>query len=716
VPTDQSLSAQTSIGFDPQRLLRPRGVALVGVSGRERSLNSRPLAYLLEREFEGEIYPVNPGYTELQGVPCYPTLADVPGPVDLVLSMVPAAATADVVRQAGAIGAGFVVVFASGFAELGDEGSDLQRSLVEAARESGVRVLGPNCQGLLHAPTGLAATFSQAAAREAVPGAHVAYVGQSGAVGGSVLDLAGEMGLGLAVWAATGNQADLDLVDVASCVIQDEAVRVLMMYTEQTPDGVSYRRLAARTRELGKHLVVLVSGRSEAGRRAAASHTGSMLGDDAAFVLMSQEYGVTLVDDVDEMLAVAAVVDRAREVTGRRMGVVTTSGGAGSLAADHGALHDLAIPELTAGTQQALAELVPAFGSVTNPVDVTAQLFNREGAASALGQVCALVAADPEVDMVTVVLTMITGQLGADIARDLVSVAGRIDTPLFVVWLAGRDRTEEGRAVFKEAGIPVFASVGDVARTAGLIAPRHPDRPAATVEATPPHSGEATEVLEAALDGSASAGEVLDAVGIPWPRTDRVHTAPDAAAAAERLGAPVAMKIHAAGLDHKSDLGGVRLDVAPPDAAAVFDELLKIAQDAGLADAAVDVQRMIPAGVELIVGVTCGEDGYPPLVTVGIGGVTTEIYSDVTSALAPIAPAHAAALLRELRGWPLLDGFRGAPPADVEAVASAVSALSHAAAGIRGRAFEIEVNPLIASPHGIHAVDLLARTTTTKEH
>lgn len=700
-------------GSDLWRMLHPRSVALVGTSGRPESLNARPLRYLVEHGFAGEIYPINPGYDELQGVRCYPDLASVPGPVDLVLVMVPAASTPQIVRQAGQVGAAGAVIFGSGFAEVGPAGAELQDELLRAATESGVRLLGPNCQGLIYGPTGMTATFTMAADRPLEGKGGVAYVGQSGAVGGSVLDLATEMGLGLTAWVSTGNQVDLDLVEVAEALIEDDAVRVVMLYAEMIGDGAAYTRLARRTREAGKHLVVLLSGRSEAGRRAAASHTGSMLGDDAAFVLTSQRYGVTLVDDVDELLAIAATIRDVGDMKGRRVGVITTSGGAGSLAADHCASHQLGLPELGEQTQERLAPLVPDFGALANPVDVTAQLFNREGSARALGEVCTIVAGDPDIDLVAVVLTMVTGELGRQLAEDLTATAARLDKPLLVAWLAGQDQTVEGRRVFRDSGVPVFKSVGDLARAGGLLAPSSSPsaQPHSSVDAGPEP---AIEALRECLEGTTSGVELLAELGIAQPRTVLATTRAGAGQAATDFARPVAMKIHAASLAHKSDLGGVRLGVVPEQVPPVFDELMTLATDHRLEGVeGVLVQEMIPRGVELIIGATSAADGYAPVITVGLGGVTTELYSDVVSDLAPVTAQEAEAMLRRLRGWPLLEGYRGAPAGDVEAAAEAVASVSRAVAGLAGRQFEFEINPLIVAERGggAFAVDLLAQGT-----
>lgn len=688
-------------------MLRPRGVALVGVSGRPGNPMARPLRYLREHGFAGGIHPVNPGYPELEGLPCYPSLSEVPGPVDLVLALVPAAAAAGVVREAGAVGAAGVVVFASGFSETGPAGARLQAELAAAGREAGVRVLGPNCQGLLHTPTGLVATFTAAADRQLLPAGGVAYVGQSGAVGGSILDLSAEMGLGLTAWASTGNQADLDLVEVASALLDEPDVRVLLLYVESVGDGGAYLRLARQARYASKHLVVLRSGRSSAGRRAAVSHTGSMLGDDAAFVLASARHGVVLVDDVDELLAVAATLASMRRPEGRRVAVVTTSGGAGSLAADRCSAADLELPELRPATQDRLRPLIPAFGALANPVDVTAQLFTR--GADAFGDVCRIVADDPGVDAVAVVLTMVVGSAGAALAEDLVAASGRLAKPLMVAWLAGREQTAEGRAVFRAAGIPVYSSVGDLARAAGLVAPSRTAAvpPVALPRSAAPAADRIRELLDVS-DGPA----LLDAVGIARPASVVARTRQEATDAVAGLGGPAAMKLHGAALAHKSDVGGVRLDVDAAGAAQAFDELAAAAR-AHHVDRVdgVLVQAMVPAGAELVVAAAGGRDGFPPLVTVGFGGITTELYADVASGLAPVSPEEAWAMLRSLHAWPLLAGFRGAPARDVRAAVDAVVRVGHAAVAAGPRLAEFEVNPLVVGlpGEGATAVDVLVR-------
>lgn len=689
---------------DWDRVFRPRAVALLGATGRADAPMARPLRWLTERGYAGNVYPINPKYAELSGVPCYPSLDAVPEPIDLVLALVPAAQTVDAVYAAAAVGAAAVVVFASGFAEIGPAGAAQQRRLAEAARQAGVRVLGPNCQGIFYAPSRLFATFSAAAERPLTGSCGIAYVGQSGAVGGSVLDLAAERGLDLTAWVSTGNQADVDLTEIARYLIRDPEVSVLTSYAESIADGAAYQRLAAEAAASGTALVVLRSGRSAAGRRAAVSHTGAMLGDDTAFTLVSRRYGVVLVDDVEELLAAATALRGQPRPAGNRIAAVSTSGGAGILAADHCENHGLTLPELAPDTQRRLAQLVPDFGALANPVDVTAQLFNREG--PAFGEVCSIVTADPSVDALLVLLTMVTGEAAADLAEDLVeaisTTSGR-QVPCSVVWLAGQDQTQKARAILAAAGIPVFSSISVAARVAGALTAAQgepsyptPERVGSALPPAPPEDGWA----------------LLDTIAVPHPESRLASTPEQAASAAAQFGGQVVLKAVAPGLDHKSDAGGVRLGVSSDRAGAVFAELAaSVPRLSGVL-----VQRMAAPGLELLVGASGGRDGWPPLLTVGLGGTAAEVHRDVATALAPVTPEQARALMRELRCWPLLAGHRGAPALDIDAAAGAIARVSQAIAHWPDLA-ELEINPLIVGPAGagVAAVDVLVNIRRTEE-
>lgn len=684
-------------------LFEPRAIAILGASGRAGNPFARPLEFLLEYGYDGNVYPVNPGYDALRGVPCYPSLDALPEPVDLVLMMVSAAEAMRQIPAVAAAGATAAVVFASGFAEIGPDGSALQQQLADTARAHGVRLLGPNCQGVVSVHHRMAGTFTAAVESGLPRDGNVAYVGQSGAVGGSILSLARERGLGIAAWASTGNQADLDALEVGQHLIEDERIDVLMMYLESTVDGARYGELCRRVHELGKTVVVLQSALSQAGRRAAASHTGAIIGDNAAFRTMSRELGVVEADDFEDFIAIGQTLSVLPRAAGRRVGIVTTSGGAGSLAADQAEHAGLVVEPLGEETQQALSVLVPDFGAVANPVDVTAQLF-RSGRSDAFVEVCELVLADPTVDAVVVALTMVTGDMATQMAADLAAVWRTADKPLLVVWLAAREQTTEARTILRDQGWPVLDSPQTAMKVLRALERRR--LPASSHSAAPPDAALLTALagLAGPVVTEGEAAGVLQALGVAKPEQRLVRSTQEAVRAGRAMGGPLVMKIQSPDVLHKTERGGVRLGIAPGDAGRVYDEL-----SAAFAEDDVDgvlVQQMASGGPELIVGVTNTELSFPALVTVGIGGIATELYRDTSTRLAPVDEAQALEMLLELRAAPLLTGMRGVPGVDLSDAARVVARLSEVAGALGDRLVELEVNPLRLTDQGHTALAL----------
>jgi len=694
-------------------LFHPRAIAVVGASGRPDSPYARPLQYLRTVGFTGNVYPVNRRYAHIDGQRCYPSLSEIPGPVDLVMALVAAAQAVDIVRQAPTVGAGLVLVCSSGFSETGTEGEALQRRLLLAARESDVRVVGPNSQGLFHLDSSLAATFTGAAAVGFPQSGGAAYVGQSGAVGGVVLDLARESGMGLTAWVSTGNDIDVTAQEVACYLVEDPGVRVLMLYLEAMPDGVAYTALAARARQLGKHLVVLRSGRSDAGRRAIASHTGSMVPLDRAFELVSRSMDVILVDDVDELVNVGHALLALPLPAGDRVGIVTTSGGAGALAADACHREGLAVEPMELDSQTALAKLVPAFGAVGNPVDVTVQLLTRLD--DSFSKVCRAVAAASTVDSVIVLATSPMGDLGRRLAQQISDVTLAGNKPVLTAWMAGREQTVEGRALFRAAGIPLFDSPGQVARVLAHLASRAATPAFLDAETVAGSLPTVPRLPSGPLLVEAQGLELLDAAGIPRPHAVLVTTPAAASDAVTTFGGTAVMKVQSPRAVHKTDIGGVRIAVSSQEASATFIELASLLADDSEA-LGVLVQEMVDIGVELVLGVTNSPSGFPPVLTVGFGGIATEIYADVASVALPVDQATARRALLSLRAAPLLTGYRGRPALDVEAAVNAVVRLGALALALGQTLIELEVNPLIVSESGVHAVDFLLRLTPQVSH
>lgn len=688
-------------------LFGPRSIAIVGASGRPGSPYARPLHYLQKYGFTGPVYPVNPRHREVGGLRCVPALADIPDPVDQVLVLTPARDAVDVVREAGVAGARSAVVFSSGFAESGGGGRALQEELAKAARASGVRLLGPNSQGLAFVPTALACTFTGALEGTLPAPTGVAYVGESGAIGGAILDQARECGLGMTAWVSTGNSADVGPVEAARYLLDLAGIEVIMLYLESAVDGAGYRQLAEQAAELGKHLVVLRAGRSAASRRAVASHTGAMLSPLRAFDLVSDSAGVTVVHDTDELLATAYALSALPLPGGSRVGIVTTSGGAGSLMADACAEHGLTVDPLPEAARARLAELVPDFGAVANPVDVTAQVI--AGGDQGFCDVCEIVARSDDIDIAVVLGTNLTGDLGARLAAGLVPVVTRAGKPVLVSWMAGHEPARQAREVFVRSRVPVFRGQRDVARTAQALLARgaarrrvqrpHARRPPPDLAGVFPHAGVLVE---------AEGIELLDEAGICHPPSVLATDAAAAASAARKIGGPVVMKVQSRSILHKTDVGGVQLDVPPGQAAEVYSELAALG---GGETIGVLVQATAPPGVELLVGATASGYGFPPVLTVGLGGSEAELHQDVASACLPVEPGEARRLLLSLRAAPLLTGYRGRPAADLDAAADVLVRLGRLVERLGSRFREIEINPLVVAPagRGGQALDVLVR-------
>jgi acetate---CoA ligase (ADP-forming) len=687
-------------------LFAPKSIAVVGASPKPSSLGRSLLGALRTHGFPGDLAAINPNYTNIDGVVSYPSFGDVPFSVDLALLFVPAAAIEETIIAAGAAGVDSAIVFSSGFAETGDGGTFAQTRLAQACRDAGVRVLGPNCQGIVDFRSGLTATFSPsvlAADRSAL--APIAYLGQSGAIGGVFFDRARHRGRTPTAWVSTGNEMDLSAVEIASEFAASADFDLLCLYLERVPAGDAWFDLLDAADGTSTRIALLRSGRSEAGRQAAASHTGALTGNDAAFEASCIDAGVLVVDDVNDFDELAVSVRRRRPRARRGVGVVTTSGGAGGLAADHLARAGLAVPKLSDATTKRLRSLLPAFAGLNNPVDVTAELMMRRP--QDLRAVSATLLEDPAVDEVLLVLTNVVGEMAQTVADAFADADG---PPLSIAYLAAPDQITNAVQQLQRQGIAVHDSLTAAVRAMELR--RRTQRPAPRPDtvgfATSGRVGAPPEVISPTEWG---ATPLLDWAGVPRPAAVLTNSPDEAAEAAERFSGPVVLKVQSSQVLHKSGHGAVRVNVATPEVAEAAAQMLRDVH-ASVPDAQIEgllVQELAPPGIELLVGVRAGVAGYPATVTVGIGGTAVEIYRDVATTFAPVTASQAEQLLLSLRGAALLLGDRGAPRADVASAADAVSRLS-ALASVP-RIIEVEVNPLIVLPEGagVVAVDLLVR-------
>lgn len=691
-----------------QPLLEPKSVAIIGASSDFNKLNGRPIRNLLDKGYAGAIYPVNPKYDQVGPLPCYPNIQAIPGPIDLAVIILPAPSVEGCLRELAAVGAKAAVVFSAGFGETGPEGKALEESVSKAARETGIRLCGPNCLGLVNAFDGMLATFSQYADGENLPGP-VGFVTQSGAFGTAIAALCRQRHLGLGFFVNTGNEADIDFVEAMSALMEDPRIRVCTGYLEGLRDGEGWMRLGARARALRKPVVVMKVGRTEAGSRAVASHTGALAGEDAVFDDVTRQAGILRARNEEHMLDLAQVLALCPPALGRGVAIATQSGGAGVQAADRAIELGLEVPVLSADTQARIAQSLPGFGVATNPIDVTGQFVAQP---AILRDSLRLMLEDPQVHMGMVWIELMHKNVDL-LAGVFEEIHRSTKKPFVVAWLGAPEAAVKRLA---ELGIPLLRS-GEAAieALAGLAMvsewQRTEDAPAASVSlaSIPPTERGLVESLEAI--------EWLRGLGIPLTPAVLARSQEQAQEAQRQFASPVAIKIESPDVLHKTEAGGVRLGLnTPEDVAQAYSQILQsvTAHAPSARVRGVLVQPMAEAGVECVVGLS-QDPVFGPVVMVGLGGVWIELLKDVTFARCPVSPAEAEAMIHRLRGVRLLQGFRGSPPADIQALADLVSRVSVIGAALGDQLGELDLNPVFVHPKRVTAVDVvltLRRATT----
>ena len=683
---------------DLHRFFRPRSIAIIGASEDFAKVNGRPVKFLLDKGYSGKIFPINPKYETLAGLRCYPSLDAIGEPVDLAIIAVPAAHAKAAVEACARAKTGGVVVFSSGYGEMGEEGRARERELAEAADAAGIPLCGPNTLGFWNAAERVMATFSQAGEGEVAAG-DVAFVTQSGAFGTAIVALARERGIPFGYFINSGNEAGLRFAELVRYVVHDPAIRVVAGYIEGLKDGADLLAVADEARALGKPLVVVKVGRYAAGAKAAISHTGSLAGSDRAYGGVFRQKGIVRTYDVDAMLDAIDALRISKVPAGPRIGIVTQSGGAGVLMADRAEEIGLEVAQLTDETKDGLRRVIPAFGATGNPVDITAQFIAEP---LLLRDALELVMRDPNVDIAVFYLGLMDHAVQA-VAESLQAAASLSDKPLLVAWAAAPPAAHE---LLRQAGIcmlPGATRAIDAARALveHMRARKRPQIPV-------PERGELAIPSQPGIWPSRTGFELLERAGVvvaPWRFARNAH---EAVAAAAALGFPVAVKIESAAIAHKTEAGGVRLGLRnSEEVAAAFRDVMEAAHRhaPNSQPDGVVVQAMIDDGVEAIVGMR-RDPGLGPLVMVGLGGIFVEVFEDVAFRAAPINRSDAHEMLEELRGFRLLGGVRGQAPADVDALVGVMLAVSRLAAG-SDTLDEIDLNPVKVRASGAVAIDAL---------
>ena len=687
---------------DLARLLKPRSVAVIGASADPLKTAGRPVAYLRKHGFAGRIYPVNPRIDRIGDLACYPDIAALPEVPDVGIVLLGAERAHVAVRELAQRGTAAAIVLASGYAETGEEGARRQAQLREAA--GAMRLLGPNTIGLVNLTDAIVLSASGALAMDHFPVGNISVVSQSGGILGSVLSRAAARGIGLSKLVSTSNEVDLELSDFIDALVNDDATRVIALYIETVRNPGKFRAAALRAAAAGKPIVAFKIGRSEAGAQAAVSHTGALAGADSMYDALFRQTGVIRARIFGDLLDIPAALATGRSLRGTRVAVLTSTGGAGTLVSDSLGVSGFDTPPPDAPTAAALRALQTGDHAALdrNPIDVTLAGLQPD---LLRGAIRALLAS-PSYDA----LTIIVGSSGLAMP-DLMAGAIQDCLPLsdkpVIAYVS--PHAPQVAALLTQRGVPAFADPeACAAALAGMLhasrwqAPEVAPGPAASIPVDDLLKSDVISDLKGALN-EAQAKQLFSRFGVPCTQEVIVETPQQAERAAAQLGGRVVLKLLSNDIMHKSDVGGVAVGVR---AEQIGDRLTAMAADVerltGMRPKQFLVQEMVSGGTELILGMH--RDPLGVAILLGMGGVTAELLKDTTLRLLPpqggLGRADALAMAQELKTWPLLDGYRGRPRADVNALVDAIVAFSQMAAQLGDHLAEAEINPVFVLPEG----------------
>lgn len=691
---------------DLARFVRPSSVAVVGASPRPTSQGGRLYENLVKHSrIGGKVYAVNPAYADIDGQPCWPSLRDLPpGDIDVALVIVNASRVLDVLHQCVERKIPYAIVMSSGFSEAGGEGRELEAAVAKLCRETGLHVYGPNCPGFVNVRDRIGMTFSPAYKDDLNAGC-VGLATQGGGLGRNLLQGLSH-GEGVGLWFSAGNEVDLEIPDFVAHMADDPQIKVIGLLMEGVKDG---KRLAAaldRARQRGKPVAVLKVGHSEAGVRAAQSHTASIAGSARINSAVFRQFGVIEVGDLDQLLAVLRLLAGGAPAAGTGLCVYTFSGGTAALAADIAGTAGLPMAEFTAATRGRLKSLLPDFAAIGNPIDTTADILRDQDAANeCLRTVCE----DPNVGAVLFPIPMDYGPVTERIAESIVAASRQTGTPILPVWMSRR--MGGGFQTLEQNGLQPFLSISGAIDALERVWPKSeavPGQPA------PAEAGGAAQAHAVACVGlrqmsEAQAKALLRDAGVPLPSGAVAATAREAAEIAARLGFPVVMKVASADIAHKTECGGVRLNIRSEAAAedafgAILQSVAQAAPQAAIQGVLVE-QMLPPGGREVLVGVH-RDSAFGLVMTFGLGGIFVEVLKDTAHRMIPLSREDARAMVREIRNVAILDGVRGQAPADLRALEDLILKISDFAQRRESSLAELECNPVWVGAAGQGAIAL----------
>lgn len=689
---------------------RPNGVAFIGASDKEGSLGYAVLHNMIQAGFKGALYPVNPKYREIQGLPCYRQVGDIPGEVDLAVILIPARSVPEIVEQCGKKGVPALLILSAGFKEAGEEGHRLLDNILETSRRYRMRIMGPNCFGIMNPAWGMNATF---AARGARPG-RVAFISQSGAMGASILDWAAEQNVGFSHFISIGSMADLGFHDLIEYLSLDPHTSSILIYMESLSDARKFMS-AARAYARTKPIIVLKAGASEEGAQAALSHTGTLAGNDLVFDAAFRRAGILRVQRIADLFNTAQALAMQPRPAGNRLAIISNAGGPAVLATDRLASHGGALARLSEDTLRQLDAELNTHWSKGNPVDILG-----DGSAQQYARAIRLCAQDPGVDALLVIYVPQAITPAEDVARLLIEEQKRMEKPVFATWMgevdvaSARDLLDEGQIPnyrYPESAVDVFLFMNQYRQNLRLLY----ETPEYYPTDFQPDRERVQRVIRQALDAGqsqldrAAMVEILEAYQIPVTRVYTAANAEEAVTMAENAGFPVAIKIWSPDISHKTDVGGVMLDLRnPEEVRAAFQQVMERAR-AARPEArllGVTVEAMVDKRYELLIGAK-QDPVFGPVIVFGMGGVAVEVFRDLQMALPPLNMALARQMVHGTRIFKLLQGYRRMPGVDLDAIYYLLIRFAYIVMDFP-EITEMDLNPYSVDQHGGVVLDARA--------
>lgn len=687
------------------KLLNPQSIVVVGASKDIMKQSGKPLHYLKKHGYDGKLFAVNPKYKEINSIPCYSSLSEINEPIDLAVLMVGPQHVLKAIDECASNHVKAAIICSSGFGETGQEGMEIEQKMADLGTAKKMLICGPNCMGVINSKNKVAASFTRALENKLLPGS-IGFVTQSGAFGGSVLNMALEEGIGFSYWISTGNEAMLEAVDFLEYLVMDQNTKVIAGYIEGIKQGSRFYELTEKTLKNNKPLVLLKAGTSEVGQKAIMSHTGSMAGNTEVFKQVCKQKGTILVHDIDELLDMCKGLSVLPDLKGNRLGIVTTSGGAGAILSDKCYDEGFHVPELTDQTQEKLREILVSYSSFRNPVDITGHatgkilLPGKEG--DMFKDTVESVLNDESIDGLVILISMVEGERANKVSQDLIEVKQRTEKPIIVIWLAGQ-LAKNAYQILEKGEVPVFPTLTRAVNVLKGLYNFSIAKERLMLNKEPIHQRNKLEIKDSikTMLSEHEGKQLLNKWGIETPKNMLTINENEAVTAAQTIGYPVVLKIVGNNLAHKTELGGVKLNINSNeeliDSFRKLNQIKEINRDIDFKG--ILVEKMIQNGLELFLGSTT-DDTFGPVITFGLGGVWIEVLKDYSLRIPPLNDLDIEELLKEIKASDLLLNPRDNIKYDIDALKKTIKIFSEKVIEYSDSFREIDINPLFLLPDG----------------